>query len=38
VGRRWAALWRLRTVDELCRPLVAMEGSVKGKVLKEVFS
>ena len=32
-----AALWRLRTVEELCRPLVAMEGSVEGKVL-EVFS
>ena len=38
VGRRWAALGRLRTVEELCRPLVAMEGSVEGKVLKEVFS
>ena len=35
--RRWAALWRLQTVEELCRPLVAMEGSVEGKVL-EVFS
>lgn len=28
-----AALWRLRTVEELCRPLVATMEGVRGKVL-----
>ena len=32
MGRRWAALWRLQTMEELCFPLVATEGSVEGKV------